>query len=114
MLNLCQIFSHFKLIQNSTSSSPTLVTSTTKTMAAVPNHTPMSERQQLALIKKLEKEAAEEAAAAASPAPSHNSTISLNPKMSSGILRHCQYSSIAFGDNYLARYFNLYASTVST
>ena len=60
-----------------------MVTSTTKTMAAVPNHTPMSERQQLALIKKLEKEAAEEAAAAASPAPSHNSTISLNPKMSS-------------------------------
>ena len=52
-------------------------------MAAVPNHTPMSERQQLALIKKLEKEAAEEAAAAASPAPSHNSTTSSNSKMSS-------------------------------
>ena len=83
MLNLCQIFSYFKLIQNSTGSSPTLVTAATKTMAAVPNHTPMSERQQLALIKKLEKEAAEEAAAAASPASSHNSTSSSNPKMSS-------------------------------
>ena len=83
MLNLCQVFSCSKLIQNSTGSSPTLVTSTTKTMAAVPNHTPMSERQQLALIKKLEKEAAEEAAAAASPASSHNSTTSSNPKMSS-------------------------------
>ena len=83
MLNLCQIFFCTKLIQNSTGSSPTLVTSTTKTMAAVPNHTPMSERQQLALIKKLEKEAAEEALAAASPAPSHNSTTSSNPKMSS-------------------------------
>jgi hypothetical protein len=69
-------------MQNSTGSSPTLLTSTTKTMAQVPNHTPMSERQQLALIKKLEKEAAEEAAAA-SPAPSHNSTTSSNPKMSS-------------------------------
>ena len=73
----------FGIDPNSTGSSPTLVASTTKAMAAVPNHTPMSERQQLALIKKLEKEAAEEAAAAASPAPSHKSTTSSNPKMSS-------------------------------
>ena len=37
-----------------------------------------------------------------------------NPKMSSRVLRHCQYPRIAFGSNYLARYFNLYANTVST
>ena len=39
-------------------------------MASIPSHAPMSERQQLALIKKLEKEAAMQAEAAASPSTS--------------------------------------------
>ena len=43
-------------------------------MSSVPSHTPMSERQQLALIKKIEKEAALEAAAATLPSTSNSST----------------------------------------
>ena len=53
----------FKL-PSSNGSSPTSITTSLKGMSSVPSHTPMSERQQLALIKKLEKEEALEAAAA--------------------------------------------------
>ena len=43
-------------------------------MSSVPSHTPMSERQQLALIKKLEKEAALEAAASTLSSTLNSST----------------------------------------
>ena len=45
-------------------------------MSSVPNHTPMSERQQLALIKKLEKEAAEQATSPNEPTLASTSVLS--------------------------------------
>ena len=60
-------------------------------MTSVPGHTPMSERQQLALIKKLEKEAAIQAAAATAPPTTNSSesssasTNNSNYKLTSGV-----------------------------
>ena len=54
-------------------------------MSSVPNHAPMSERQQLALIKKLEKEAAEQATSPNEPTSvSTSNPASSNPKLTSG------------------------------
>ena len=76
----------------SNGTSPTSITSSTKSMSSVPNHAPMSERQQLALIKKLEKEAAEQATSPNEPTSVSTSVSSTsNVKLNSGTINGRKY-----------------------